>query len=1229
MGEVTFLTRHRHVWLSAIFSGTLATFSFMPRIYAASNRPAVSQRNLSLMASGSVASNGSVKFQASLPGSTDPHMLYQFWLESEKGWSMIQDYSSSNMVRVPLKSGSYIAAVYGLTQSQFDQHQWSQAQIATAVINAGSQVQLSLGPSAVQEQGVSLKAHSTNLIDPVYQFWIENPNGQWTSSGGYQSSSSFRYVPPLAGTYRIIAYAKDRGAPNNGKDSVWSRVERMQAAPTETTVATIATHLDNPLPLLHNSHALLLGQSALVSCSIKDDHGNPLVDVPVEFTLTNDSNPSDHVSLPQGLNDTEVTNAQGTAESVLSLTNPENGYATSLAMNSGAIARITYQVTVPSAPGVAATNSVLFGAVQESGTAVANATGGVEKTASWGSPVYHLQYAFAENIDQSLGKPLTLKMPASFILPVSSNHSAATLQVHDNSQDLEPLETWSPKAVTIPEGFTRALLKLSRLNLPQGSVFKVTFTPKGKGTPYVRTISGPISQLAASIPIPPEMTGGTLSLTLSTPSLINSQEASGVNVTSLTWHTLSGSVVRVPVPPSDTAWQAAGVNYSVATDLNSSQAQKYLGSYYQSGVSYHVRVPVYPEVGDGVISEVMNHHTVSDFLVPSVNNGNNQNVLTDTQKAVPVAPKVMDTLPKMDWGSPYTVSSTQSGGAEFVGRLAIPGTHMAWPLMHSYAAFVAGSGLVSSYPSSWALAGQSVVVRAQVTDRFGNPAPWGTPVQWSVPTQITVLSRQGTTDGQGEAKIVLEANGLTKGLVSAKSPGYQVKIQDKDATGTSLALKWLPLRFAFTSRLARTYDTSSAQFVKRVPTQTLNASQSYEMGIQVLAGNEPLSGYGVEMDNKQGQTTPAITNSHGIAQWKITTNHYPAETWNVKSVSSSLDQGTILALNGSPDAGQGPVAGFPELKIPLSWQSESIPSLKWNVPPPALAAVGAKVPFTVLAKNADGNPLVNDPISFSLWGQKTAALNTGSVSTNAEGLAQVWVSGGQAGEEDTLEASSPKTTASVTTPLSWLKPLGVSQMVPLTLSLNAAKKPNILTVSFSRSVDPNSVLSNGSQFVVKNPHTGMVYQVHSLQVQGSQVALTLSNSNPDISAHSGIQVAVTPVTYNGITSIVSDTYQQAAPSSVVTAFAPSAPEIQATAQNGNLNVTVSNHGASIPSGQSVVIMPGSPSGSLAGLSGGEADVLSTSGVATLDSWKIPYQDQGAAKVTYVVSFDGKTFSVTG
>ncbi|WP_134216328.1 carboxypeptidase-like regulatory domain-containing protein, partial [Pelotomaculum propionicicum] len=50
---------------------------------------------------------------------------------------------------------------------------------------------------------------ATGSSNPVYQFWFQAPNGNWYSSGPYGSGNTFQLPNPVAGTYTVVAYAKD------------------------------------------------------------------------------------------------------------------------------------------------------------------------------------------------------------------------------------------------------------------------------------------------------------------------------------------------------------------------------------------------------------------------------------------------------------------------------------------------------------------------------------------------------------------------------------------------------------------------------------------------------------------------------------------------------------------------------------------------------------------------------------------------------------------------------------------------------------------------------------------------------------------------------------------------------------------------------------------------------------------------------------------------------------
>ncbi|NLI12311.1 MAG: M6 family metalloprotease domain-containing protein, partial [Peptococcaceae bacterium] len=56
---------------------------------------------------------------------------------------------------------------------------------------------------------VTFTATATGSSNPVYQFWYEDPSGNWHDSGAYSSSNTFQLTNPVSGTYMVVAYAMD------------------------------------------------------------------------------------------------------------------------------------------------------------------------------------------------------------------------------------------------------------------------------------------------------------------------------------------------------------------------------------------------------------------------------------------------------------------------------------------------------------------------------------------------------------------------------------------------------------------------------------------------------------------------------------------------------------------------------------------------------------------------------------------------------------------------------------------------------------------------------------------------------------------------------------------------------------------------------------------------------------------------------------------------------------
>ncbi len=147
--------------------------------------------------------------------------LYQFWVHGpDNRWTMVQNYSSNPLLTLKdLHSGSYVVAVYALSKNQYSQNNFTQAYYYTTVLNVGSHVSLSLPGTLTLGHSLTLNASAQSLTNPVYQYWIKSPDGQWSSSGNY-GGSTYQFTPSQQGTYTIVVYAKDPYAPATSQFAV-------------------------------------------------------------------------------------------------------------------------------------------------------------------------------------------------------------------------------------------------------------------------------------------------------------------------------------------------------------------------------------------------------------------------------------------------------------------------------------------------------------------------------------------------------------------------------------------------------------------------------------------------------------------------------------------------------------------------------------------------------------------------------------------------------------------------------------------------------------------------------------------------------------------------------------------------------------------------------------------------------------------------------------------------
>ncbi len=230
------------VWLSSGTFSSSARYAFAPPVpgtYAvvafvrpagSTNVAATARGTFSVTTSSPMVSGLSVSSSAiggvEPPGTTvtftaqavDPNgnPVYQFWVRGPSGtWQVQENYSTRDTFALAnLQPGSYAVSAYALDQTQERLNAWSQAYNYATVVNVGSTLALSAPSGGTVGAPVALSAQAAFITDPVYQFWVESPSGTWSQSGPYATASFFTFTPSAAGTYRVVAYAKDPYAPS-------------------------------------------------------------------------------------------------------------------------------------------------------------------------------------------------------------------------------------------------------------------------------------------------------------------------------------------------------------------------------------------------------------------------------------------------------------------------------------------------------------------------------------------------------------------------------------------------------------------------------------------------------------------------------------------------------------------------------------------------------------------------------------------------------------------------------------------------------------------------------------------------------------------------------------------------------------------------------------------------------------------------------------------------------
>src|SRR4029077_8723458 len=157
-----------------------------------------------------------VHFSATSTGCSSPQ--YEYWVQYTDGtWHMLRAFSAS---------ATWDWVTSGIGPGSYTVHVWAnQAGASTATYEAfgSSTITLtgctsaSLSPSSVSVaagSSVTFTASSTGWSSPVYQFWMQDTNGNWQVMQAFSTSNKWTWNTAgwPKGTYTIHVWANQQGA---------------------------------------------------------------------------------------------------------------------------------------------------------------------------------------------------------------------------------------------------------------------------------------------------------------------------------------------------------------------------------------------------------------------------------------------------------------------------------------------------------------------------------------------------------------------------------------------------------------------------------------------------------------------------------------------------------------------------------------------------------------------------------------------------------------------------------------------------------------------------------------------------------------------------------------------------------------------------------------------------------------------------------------------------------
>lgn len=175
------------------------------------------------------------------------NVMYQWWVKgpADQDAKCLGPWSQDNtfdLSQISGTAGTYEFYLNAADAADYADGNVDPANVCTKYFKVYIGTSVALNKAEISGGNLVVEAAASGFANPVYQFWYQlQPDGDWKCSGYGGGASRTIDLAGATGTYKVIAYAKDKDAIDGLKYTVWSDVQEAGVGAAAVTADVTVT----------------------------------------------------------------------------------------------------------------------------------------------------------------------------------------------------------------------------------------------------------------------------------------------------------------------------------------------------------------------------------------------------------------------------------------------------------------------------------------------------------------------------------------------------------------------------------------------------------------------------------------------------------------------------------------------------------------------------------------------------------------------------------------------------------------------------------------------------------------------------------------------------------------------------------------------------------------------------------------------------------------------------